>query len=518
MQEVIDLILSYARAVWMKRWYALAVAWLVCVVGWALVMRLPDQYEASARVNIDTQSFLKPLLRGLTFSTSPTQQIQLMVSTLLSRPNLEKIARMTDLDLQVKTDQEMDHLLEELKDNIKLLKESRQDLYIVKYANEDREVAKRIVQAVLTLFVENTLGENRQESVTAKRFLDAEIKEYEQRLKDSEQRLVDFKRKNIGYISAGGNDYYQSLQAAMGNVESAKLLLTEALRQRDSISEQIEDQEEELSFVFDIDSSDSASSYDRRIEALEANLDAMFLKYTNKHPDVITLKAQLSELEAKREEELSARAEMGTVENENPVLQSLKLSLSNAESQAAALRARVKAYEDKVADLQKLVHTIPAVEAEMSDLDRDYSVIKRKHQELLSRREQASITAKASQASDEIEFKVIDPARVPFEPSGPPRIIYMSAVLAGGLMLGFGFALFLVIIKPTYSSIRMLALMTGMPILGAVTYVQDRVQISRNRRQLFIFFSLSFLLLIAYSALLLYQLLFVLQSAPLIPN
>jgi polysaccharide chain length determinant protein (PEP-CTERM system associated) len=515
MQEVIDLILSYARAVWMKRWYALGIAWLVCLVGWALVMRLPDQYEASARVNIDTQSFLKPLLRGLTFSTSPTQQIQLMVSTLLSRPNLEKIARMTDLDLQVKTDQEMDQLLGELKDNIKLLKESRQDLYVIKFEHEDRDVAKRVVQAVLTLFVENTLGENRQESVTAKRFLDAEIKEYEQRLKDSEQRLVDFKRKNLSYLSSGGSDYYQRLQAAMGNVESSKLMLTEAKRQRDSIREQIEDQEEELSFVFDLGGTDSVSTYDRRIEALQSNLDAMFLKYTDKHPDVITLKAQLSELEEKREEELAARAESGSAENENPVLQSLKLSLGNAQSQVAALMARVKAHEQKVTDLQKLVHTIPAVEAELSDLDRDYDVVKRKHQELLQRREQATITAKASQASDDIEFKVIDPTRVPFEPSGPPRIIYMSGVLVGGLALGLGFSLLLVILKPTFSSIRMLALSTGLPILGSVSMVQDSLQISRSRRHLFLFFSLSFLLLIAYSALLLYQLLFVFKAAPL---
>ena len=509
MQDIIDLVLSYLRAVWMKRWYALTIAWVFCVLGWAFVMKMPNEYQASARVNIDAQSFLKPLLRGLTFSTSPQQQINLMVTTLLSRPNLEKIARMTDLDLQVRTDKEMDALLEDLKDNIELLKQGRgQDLYVITFDDPSRDVAKRVVQAVLTVFVENTLGENREDSVTAKRFLDSELKEYEQRLKDAEARLVEFKRKNIDYLSTGGSDYYQRLQGAMRDVESSKLILTEAIRQRDSIKEQIEDQEDELSFVFENSDSESSSTYDQRIATLQSGLDEMFLKYTEKHPDVITITSQLGDLEVKRAEELEARAESGLIESENPVLQSLKLSYGNAKSQVAALRARVKAHSGRVEKLQRLVHTIPAVEAQMSDLNRDYGVVKSKHQQLLVKREQAQITQKAGQASDNIKFKVVDPARVPFEPAGPPRIIYMTGVLIAGVGIGIAFSLLLVLLKPTYSSVRMLALSTGLPILGAVSLVEDTGQIAAHRRYLYLFIGISFLLLTSYAGLLLFQLLF----------
>lgn len=509
MQDIIDLALSYLRAIWNKRWYALAAAWLVCIIGWGVVMKLPNQYEASARIHIDTQSFLKPLLRGLTFSSSPAQQIQLMVTTLLSRPNLEKIARMSDLDLQVKTDKEMDSLLEDLKSKIKLGQQGRgQDLYVVSYLDENREVAKRVVQSVLTVFVENTLGENREESVTAKRFLDSEIKDYEQRLKDSEARLVEFKRQNVDYLSSGGSDYYQRLQSAMGEVESANLILTEAVRQRDSIQQQIEDQEEELAFVFETSDLETTSKYDARISALQSRLDEMSLKYTSKHPDVITLKSQIRDLEYKRNKELAARAESGSLEADNPVLQSLKLSLSNATAQVAALQARVKAHEEKVAKLQQLVHTIPAVEAQMADLNRDYDVIKRKYQELLTRREQAQITQKASQASDDIEFRVVDPARVPFEPAGPPRVLYMTGVLVAAIAVGIAFSLLLVLIRPTYSSVRMLALSTGLPVLGTVSFVEDPAQMALSRRYLYLFIGMVFLLLTAYSVLLLFQLLF----------
>lgn len=504
MQEIIDLIIYYVRAVWLKRWYALSVAWIVCAIGWLVVFQLPDEYKASARVHIDTQSFLRPMLRGLAFTTSSSQQITLMVTTLLSRPNLEKIARITDLDLTAKTDKEMDELLDSLKDGISIARVDKQDLYQISYPHPDRDVAKRVVQAVLTVFVENTLGENREESVTARRFLDAEIKEYEQRLRDSESKVVEFKRKNIQHLSNTGTSYYQRLQTALAEVETAKLVLIEARQQRDSIEQQIKDQRSGGS------QNEATTIYDQRIEALETRLDEMFLKYTEKHPDIITLRSQVDDLRKKRDEELSKRSNVAGYED--PVLQSLKLSLSQAEAQVAALEARVTSYQSKVEELQKLVHTIPAIEAEMAALNRDYDVVKRKYQELLTRREQAAISQKASQASDDIEFKVIDPTRVPFEPSGPPRIIYMSAVLVVGLALGIGFSVLLVLLRPTFSSAKMLALQTGLPVLGTVSLIQPDGQVSLHRHKTMVFFGLAFLLLAVYSGLLLFQLLFSNQS------
>ena len=56
MQEQLELVLSYARGVWKRRWWVLAIAWLVAVVGWVFVQRLPDEYESSARVYVDTPS------------------------------------------------------------------------------------------------------------------------------------------------------------------------------------------------------------------------------------------------------------------------------------------------------------------------------------------------------------------------------------------------------------------------------------------------------------------------------
>ena len=93
MQQLIDQLLDYLRGMWQRRWIGLAFAWVVVIVGSIWVFRLPNLYEASARVYVDTQSMLRPLMQGMTVNPDPGQTTAILSRTLLSRPNVEKIIR-----------------------------------------------------------------------------------------------------------------------------------------------------------------------------------------------------------------------------------------------------------------------------------------------------------------------------------------------------------------------------------------------------------------------------------------
>ena len=90
MQEILQLLLSYLRGMWHRRWIGLAAAWLAAIVGIAVVYRIPEKYEASARVYVDTESLLSPLLAGLAIQPNMDQRVALISRTLISRPNVEK--------------------------------------------------------------------------------------------------------------------------------------------------------------------------------------------------------------------------------------------------------------------------------------------------------------------------------------------------------------------------------------------------------------------------------------------
>src|SRR5512140_784796 len=133
MQDVVQQLLSLLRGIWHRRWIGLAVAWLAAVIGIAVVYRIPEKYEASARVYVDTESLLRPLLSGLAIQPNVDQQVALMSRTLISRPNVEKLVRMADLDLRTRTQAERDDLIDEVTKAVSLTGNITTNLYVLSY-------------------------------------------------------------------------------------------------------------------------------------------------------------------------------------------------------------------------------------------------------------------------------------------------------------------------------------------------------------------------------------------------
>ena len=114
MDSIRVLVEQYARAAWRRRWIGVFITWLICGVGWVGVYLVPNQYESSARLYVDADAILTPLLRGLAADSAPTSQLEMLQRTLLSRPNLEKLVSKTDLDLSVASPSDRERLLQSL--------------------------------------------------------------------------------------------------------------------------------------------------------------------------------------------------------------------------------------------------------------------------------------------------------------------------------------------------------------------------------------------------------------------
>ena len=132
MQEVIAQIQAAARGMWKYRWLGVLVAWGVALVGTVVVFRIPDQYEATARIHVDTLSILKPLMAGLAVQPDVDQQIAMLSRTLISRPNVEKLVRMADLDLKNRSKAQQDATVDELMKALRIAGTGRDNLYLLR--------------------------------------------------------------------------------------------------------------------------------------------------------------------------------------------------------------------------------------------------------------------------------------------------------------------------------------------------------------------------------------------------
>ena len=134
MNELLAQITSIARGMWRFRWPGVIVAWVVAAIGTVVIFKIPNQYEATARIYVDTQSILQPLMSGLAVQPNVEQQVGMLSRTLISRPNIEKLVRMADLDLGASSKAQQDQLFVDLTKDIKIGGTARDNLFTLSFS------------------------------------------------------------------------------------------------------------------------------------------------------------------------------------------------------------------------------------------------------------------------------------------------------------------------------------------------------------------------------------------------
>jgi len=497
MHDILQQFLDYGRGMWHRRWIGLAAAWLAAIVGVAVVYRMPDKYEASARVYVDTDSLVRPLISGLAIQPSMDQQVALISRKLISRPNVEKVVRMADLDLSVKTGYAREELVDNVMRTIQFAGGPATNLYGIAYRDVTPERARKVVQSLLTIFVESSLGDKRQDSRGALKFVDEQIKRYEEHLQASEDRLKEFKLKYMGTAGRDGQDYFGKLAALRAAIDSSKLEMEAAQESRDAYKRELAGETP----TFMPEPSDpqvqaALPELDGRIAGLRRHQDDLLLKYTDAHPDVIASKRLIEQLEEQRNAELEARRKaniggvrpQGPAPERNPMFQQLRLSLAEAEANVASTRSKLANYQNQYQQWKAQVQLVPEVEKEFTQLNRDYEIQKRTYEALLSRREQGAMGIEVQDAGG-AQFRVIDPPRVSSQPVAPNRPALLGAVVAASVLAGLAVSLLASQIIPIFHDARALRKVTGRPLLGMVSMLPSPGMVRQKRRDIYWFAS-----------------------------
>jgi polysaccharide chain length determinant protein (PEP-CTERM system associated) len=483
MEELARQLATFGRDMWKYRWQGLAVAWLVAIVGVAVAMRVPERYEASARIFVDTQSILKPLMSGLAVQPNVDQQVTMLSRTLISRPNVEKVVRMADLDLANESKAKQDARIEALMKELEIKSTNRDNLYTISYRNSNPDTAKRVIQSLVSIFVESSLGATRQDTNQAKVFLDQQIETYRAKLEAAEARLKEFRLRNLDLQGGDGKDSAARLADLGAQLDKARLDLREAENSIVAAKAAIASEKKQgsdlatQSLLQESAISVATPEIDARIEAQQKNLDMLLQRFTEQHPDVKSARRVIKDLQTQKDGEVKElrRAAMAApvvsagVAGHSLAAQELNRVLAGAEVQAAALRARVAEYTARYNQARGMMKVTPQIEAEAAQLNRDYGINKKNYEDLVARREAAAMSGSLENASGMADFRLIDPPRASSKPVWPNRPLLLLMALVAALASGIFVAFVASQLRPVFHSATDLAKKTGLPLLGVVS-------------------------------------------------
>jgi len=486
---------------WRFRWLALAVAAALALVGWLVVFALPDRDEAVASVFVDTRTSLKPVLQGLTVEQDVDAQLNLVRQSLLAGPQLQKIGREsgvlpTGLDPR-RQEQALTDLSRRIAINVRSANGREEErntagsIYSIVYQDEDRARSLRVVGILLDKLVKETLGGKREGSENAQQFLEAQIRDYESRLRTAEDRLAAFKSRHIGLMPTVQGGYFAQLQNTSQAAATVKTKLLEAQSRRATLNKQLHGD-----VAFAAGSAQPAPGGAARggldtlsrIDEAQAHLDELLLRFTDRHPDVIAARQTLEDLKKRRAAEIEslrkgdATAVAASRASSNPVYQSVQLALNQVDVEIADLNTELAQHEAKLNELRRYLDTAPQVEAEFAQLNRDYDVNKAQYTALLANLQKARLGERAATAGS-IRFEIVQPPTASFRPVWPRRVSLLTGILAAALGAGGALAYGLSYLYPVVCSASAFAQsVAGVPVLGVVSVAfPERQRLARRR-------------------------------------
>jgi len=509
MQDQLSEVLYFVKGIVRNKWIVTIVASIICIGGWVYVYKMPNVYESKARVHVDTRTMLRPLLRGMAVQTNVRGLVAIMKKLMFTQQNILKVAEEAGLDIDL-NEKGIHALVQRLKTKVKI-EGGRDEIFSISSESKSPLEARTIVQAMLTVFSEQTQQTSLSDVDSAQRFIENQIREYEQRLRNAERAKENFKRENIGMLPGQeGGGQIGDMQSIRQSLDQSLAQLAELHSRKKVLKEQLTealDSGEEWGLTEIVENS---SVGDSRIEALKQKKDQLLLKYTEEHPNIVSIDNLIDSLQKEQESESDEETDgmdFGIDDSfkamSNPYVQSIKIGINTIDVELATINARIVSYKKKLQKEDEQFNARLAIETEMQDLNRDYATIKKNYMSLIDRREQASMSSKIDTQVSALKFKVIDPANMPEGPSSPKRKIFYSVILLAGFIVGAAIALLKVFLRPTFVEAKQVRDISGLPMLGVVSEVVDDIQAKNNKKRLFRYALANVLLLLGYSGVML---------------
>ncbi|UTW54156.1 XrtA system polysaccharide chain length determinant [Kordiimonas sp. SCSIO 12610] len=523
--ELTQRLTAAAYGIWRKRWWMLVTAWIICLLGWAIVLAMPYKYQSYARIFVDAETLLPSIARNLGIDVDVTRQVDVVRRTLVTRNNLEKIIqRILSLEKLATTEVEKDELIAYLRQNIRV-SSLEGGLFRIQFEIDeprlnDREradVARLVVVNLVSYFLERNSEEGLLQTASAEGFIAERVEEYQKRLEESERRHAAFKQDNLEFLGGQGS-FLSRLEDSKNNLKLTLNAISELNATIDALDEQRSSVPPTLREPISARNGGNSAARDpleERIAELEKRYDDYkSIGYTDRHPDVVnvtrqisTLKEQYEEQRRAVEEELKNTAETGaksnlTIEVPNKLYESLSLELITKKTEIAALEKRRDDQSELIAQMEEKAKRVPEIEAEEQRLSRDYNSIRQQYNEFVNQQQDLEIRRGVENSGDAVALNVVEEPTRPSRPSGPPRLLYMVGSLLGGIVAGIGVAFMMSQLRPVIITVEQLRAQFDLPVLGNVTKTLSDEENRKRSIELVFFVGTSLLLFGTFAALL----------------
>jgi polysaccharide chain length determinant protein (PEP-CTERM system associated) len=352
--------------------------------------------------------------------------------------------------------------------------------FFITFQAQDARTAQQVCGEITSLFLSENLNNREQSAEGTTDFLKQQLADAKAKLDDQDAKLAAFEERNFGLVPEEGQTDGGALQAltihldtvtqSLGREEQEVSVLQAAIAQQTRDPQGIEV---------------GAPSVDERKTELKALIEqrqTLEAQYTPDYPDVVAISKKIADLQA---EIAHASAEPPPAptpaapavnHGDSPQLQQLKAQLRAAEASVAATKQEQARIEQQIRGYESRLQSRPVVAAEYKQITRDHQTASEFYNSLLKKINESSMATALEQAQQGEQFRVLDPANLPDEPTFPNPFVFAGGGFTLGLLLGMLFAALLEYRDTSMRSERDIWAFTKLPTLAVISRIKDLPQ------------------------------------------
>ncbi|HZS05743.1 MAG TPA: hypothetical protein VFD58_12965 [Blastocatellia bacterium] len=438
---------EYLRILWNRRYYVLVPFLLVTATLSYTIYRLPNVYESTSLIIVDPPKVDSNIAPQANVDISA--RLGTLRQQVASRSNLDALINKYDLYKAMRAQKApAEAVIEKMREHILIdIKNmgSGYNAFTISFQDQDREVVQAVTAELAAQFSDENLKKNLEVNNNTVAHLDDELTRVKQQL----DGIIAQRTK---YIVEHPPVMAGQTQSIVGEMNSLSQQILAQQTQIGNLQNNIANYQQMLTMVKDrydepVIENDSPAEGALRVKRaeVEATLQDLRTKYTEKHPDVKAAQVQLDKIN-KEMADLQKKAEdkkngIKKSRQQNSQVDNVQLQIDATRRELERRQAELSKMNGEYAGLQAQLRSIPPLTAEMERIDRDYDTLKKQHDDLLARRQRAAFYGRLNSDFSGETFRIHDPANLPEAPVYPRRTLLYPLSLIFGLLSGLAVAM-----------------------------------------------------------------------------
>src|ERR1700730_9511782 len=338
----------------------------------------------------------------------------------------------------------------------------------------DPRMAQKICAEMTSMFMQQNAEIKLGVAKDTTKFLSEQVDQAKAKLDEQDSKLAQFKQRYLGSLPEEVQRNLSQVSTLNTQLETNNQSIARA-QQDKTITESLLAQQES-NWKLAQSGQVNPETQEQQLASLQEQYNALLLRYTAEHPDVVKLKAQLEDLKRRIAEEPASKGPMTATQaklHEPPQIQQLRARIKQDDMSVADLATRQTQIQQQISQLQARVQMSPMIEEQLKELMRSYQTAQEFYNDLLKRRANSSMATELENQQQSGNFRVLDSPSLPRESSFPKVPMFLGGGLASGLVLALGILYLLAMMDHAMYTERDVELGLRMPVLTMVPSLEQ---------------------------------------------